>query len=86
MPLREIKKYPFDFVILGAILIIAVIAFFLFSYDSHFQRRIIYLTSFAYLAWSLFHHYRKGDLHLSIIIEYLALILLAIVITSSTLF
>ncbi|HPJ16887.1 MAG TPA: hypothetical protein PK639_01485 [Candidatus Woesebacteria bacterium] len=86
MPLTEIKKHPYDFLLLAIILLGAVISFFIFSYEPHYQRRIIYLTSFAYLAWSLFHHYRKGDLHLSIIIEYLALILLAVVITTSTLF
>lgn len=34
-----------------------------------------------YLAWGIIHHARRGDLHLKIVLEYLALALLGVVIT-----
>lgn len=55
-----------------------------FSYNPHFQRNVIYLTGAGYFFWSLYHHYTLGDLHTSIIIEYLAIILLGLVVLSST--
>lgn len=85
MIFREIRQKPFEYLALLLILVIATIAFFVFSYDPHHQRRVIYATTIAYLGWSLFHHYRRGDLELSIIVEYLIFALFALVLVSSTL-
>jgi hypothetical protein len=83
---KEIKQKPLEYFILLLIFIIGGILFFVFSFDSHSQRRIIYLISGAYLSWSLYHHYRRGDLDVSIIVEYLIMVLLGIIVVSSTLF
>lgn len=85
--LKEIKKNPIDYVILAIILIIAFILFIFFNqnFDSHNQRRVVYVTAALYLLWSLFHHYRRGDLQVSIIIEYLLLAIFAVIIALTTL-
>lgn len=85
MIFREIRQKPFEYLFLALILISSLVAFFIFSYNPHHQRRVIYVTTAAYLGWSLFHHYRRGDLELSIIIEYLVFALFALVLVSSTL-
>jgi hypothetical protein len=84
---NEIKKNPLNYLILGILLIIAGIVFFYFrqNFDSHDQRRVVYVTAGLYLVWSLVHHYRRGDLHLSIVLEYFLLALFAVIIALTTL-
>ena len=85
--LNEIKKNPLDYIILAIIFIAAFALFFFFrqNFDSHNQRRVIYATAALYLLWSLFHHYRRGDLQASIIVEYLLLAIFAVIIAITTL-
>ena len=85
--LNEIKKNPLDYLILAIIFITAFTLFFFFrqNFDSHNQRRVIYATAALYLLWSLFHHYRRGDLQASIIVEYLLLAIFAVIIAITTL-
>ena len=60
---------------------------FYFKIDSNQVRRwIIYAVGITYFCWSLYHHYKRGDLQFSIVIEYLLIILLGIVFVSGTLF
>ena len=76
---KKIETFILLFIFtLGAVL------FFLFSYNPHLQRNIIYFTGGSYFLWSLYHHYRIGDLHVSIIIEYLVFILLGLIVLSAT--
>ena len=82
---KEIEQKPAEYIVLLFIFITAGIGFLMFRSNHPFQRWVVYFTSAAYFIWSLYHHYRRGDLHLSIVIEYLVFILLAIVITASTL-
>lgn len=83
---KEIEQKPVEYLFLFFVFLAAAISLFTFRYDHFIQRRVVYATCAVYFLWSLYHHYRRGDLHLSIIIEYLVFILLAIVITASTLF
>lgn len=85
--LKEIKKHPLNYLILGVVFIVTAIIFFFFRqhFDSHDQRRLVYVVASLYLIWSLIHHYRRGDLQLSIIIEYFLLALFAVIIAVTTL-
>ena len=85
MLFKELSQKPGEYIFLLLILLLGAILFFVYGFDPHSQRRIIYFTSAAYLLWSLFHHYRRGDLELSIVLEYLLFALFAIVIITSTL-
>ena len=84
--LKEIHQKPIEYLLLFSVFIVACLIFVIFRFDSHVQRLVVYGTSGIYFLWSLYHHYRRGDLHLSIIIEYLLFVVLAIVITNSILF
>ncbi len=86
MMFTEIKQKPFEYLILLFLLTISAFAFIYFSYDSFIQRRVIYFSAGTYFLWSLYHHYRRGDLQPSIVIEYLLIGILGIVLLSSTLF
>jgi len=82
----EIKKKPFEYLLLFFILSLGAFAFIFLSYTPHAQRRVIYLTGASYLFWSLMHHYKRGDLSLSIMLEYLLIALFAAVLITTTLF
>ncbi len=42
------------------------------------------IAAASYLAWGIIHHARRGDLHLKIVLEYLALALLGVVLVYTT--
>lgn len=84
MIFKEISQKPGEYIVLLFIFIISGLAFYLFSFDPHAQRRVIYFASGAYFLWSLHHHYKRGDLHVSIVIEYVLIAILGIVLLSST--
>ena len=85
MILQEVRQHPLEFSILFAILIIGTSFFFAFGHDPHAQRQVVYITGASYFLWSLFHHYRVGDLELSLVVEYLLVSLLATLLLTSTL-
>lgn len=83
---KEIRQKPVEYIVLGLIFLATLVMFIFFRSDSHDQRRVVYAASAAYFLWSLYHHYRRGDLETGIVIEYLVFILLALVVVTTTLF
>ena len=81
----EFKKHPFSFSLLFVALMVAVILYLYFGFDTHLQRRVIYSTGAFYFLWSLIHHYQKGDLSLSLVLEYLMVALFAAIVMAGTL-
>ncbi|MDD4027045.1 MAG: hypothetical protein PHO75_02535 [Candidatus Shapirobacteria bacterium] len=82
---KEVKQKPFEYIILLICLVIGFIFYILIG-DNQARRWIIYSVGIVYFAWSLYHHYQRGDLQLSIVVEYLLVILFGIVFISGTLF
>jgi len=85
MIFKEISQKPWEYISLLAIFVLSVFAFCQFSFDPYSQRRVIYTAASAYFLWSLYHHYKRGDLHVSIVIEYIIMAIFGIVLISSTL-
>jgi hypothetical protein len=85
--LREIKKHPLNYLILGIIFSISIFLFFYFRlhFNTRDQRLLVYGTAILYFIWSIFHHHRRGDLHFSIILEYFLLSLFAVIVAMTTL-
>ncbi len=83
--ITEIKRHLLSFLLLFFGLLIALLVFFYFSYDPHYQRRVIYGTAVFYFLWSLYHHYQKGDLQFSLVVEYLLVALFAALLITGTL-
>jgi len=75
---KEIKQKPVEYIIL---LLIFIFGFFLYIFINNSQAKILILSGvvLSYLVWSLYHHQKRGDLHTSIIIEYLLIILFGLV-------
>jgi len=82
---KQIQQKPLEYLLLILILSSSVFGFITFSHAPQTQRRVIYLTGGAYMFWSLIHHYRRGDLTLPIVLEYLIIALFASVLIATTL-
>ena len=82
---KEVKQKPFEYIIL---LICLIIGFILYILINNPQIRLWIISGVAvfYFGWSLYHHHKRGDLQLSIIVEYLLIILIGFVLIFSTLF
>jgi hypothetical protein len=85
MIFKEIQQKPTEYILLLAGLIAGFLSYFLID-NSQARRWIVYSVGILYFCWSLYHHYKRGDLQLSIVIEYLLIILIGIVFISGTLF
>ncbi len=82
---HEIKKHPQNYAV-GIILVLSIsFLFYFYNGQPYVQRQVVYLASGLYLGWSLWHHYRRGDITASIMMEYLLLALLALIVVSTTL-
>lgn len=66
--MRDLKHY----LALMAILSIGLGAFLYFSYNRAVQIGIVVALSASYVVWGIFHHSLKKELHLRIILEYIA--------------
>ena len=73
---KEIEQKPIEYISLAISLLIGG-SIYIFTSHHDFA---IFLIGGSYFLWSLYHHYRRGDLQLSIVIEYLVFILFAIII------
>lgn len=81
---KEVKQKPFEYIALSLCLILGIF-FYVILNNSQARAWIVGSVAVAYFCWSLHHHYRRGDLQLSIMIEYLLVILLGIVFLFGTL-
>lgn len=68
------------------ILVAAVFGFYFFPYDKGFQMAIGVAAASGYVSWGLISHHVHGDLHASVVVEYLAIAALGVVILFFTLF
>lgn len=82
----EVKKKPLEYIFLAVFFVIGL-CFYLFTNISDSGKRFIAISmASGYFFWSLYHHYKRGDLSLSIIFEYLVIILFGIVLLTGSFF
>lgn len=82
---KEVRQKPFEYLVLAIIFLVGIILYFVIS-ESHSRRIIVYLMAGGYFAWSLYHHHRRGDLSLPIIVEYLVMSLFGIALLTLSFF
>lgn len=83
---KEVRQKPIEYIILGIIFLLGLVLYFFAPLDDHGRRIIIYLLAGNYFLWSLIHHYLRGDLSLSIIVEYLVMALFGIALLTLSFF
>jgi hypothetical protein len=82
---KEVRQKPAEYLILGVIFLFSLILYFILP-QQHSRRVIVYCMAGAYFLWSLVHHYLRGDLSLSIIVEYLVMALFGIALLTLSFF
>jgi hypothetical protein len=83
---KEIKQKPFEYLTLALLFLVGLIIYFFADISSHTQRLVVYFMAACYFFWSIIHHFKRGDLSVSIVVEYLVMALLGIVLLSVSLF
>jgi len=79
-------KHWHHFIPLFGILSAGFIGFFIFSFNQVFQALIMIVMATSYVVWGLLHHYRHEDLHINVIVEYIAVSFLGLVVILSVIF
>jgi hypothetical protein len=79
MIFQEVRKHPFDYFILILGLLVMAANFFILSHRPDVQAKIILIGAVYYVVWGVFHHWRRRDLCLRILVEYLAIGILALI-------
>jgi len=83
---KEIKQKPVEYIALALVFLIGLLIYFFADINSHTQRLVVYFLAASYFFWSIIHHYRRGDLSVPIVVEYLVMALLGIVLLTVSLF
>lgn len=83
---NEIKQKPFEYLALALVFLVGLIIYFFADISSHTQRLVVYFLAACYFFWSIIHHYRRGDLSVSIVVEYLVMALFGIALLTVSLF
>lgn len=76
----DIKNHFSHYLALFLILSIGFFSFFYFKRMPQVQLISAFLTAVFYVLWGIFHHLSEGDLHIRIVLEYIAIALLGFVI------
>jgi len=83
---KEVHQKPFEYLILAGFFLIGLIFYFFVPLAPHNRRIVVYCLAGSYFLWSLVHHHRRGDLNLSIILEYLVMSLFGIALLTLSFF
>lgn len=84
--LKDFTHHTSHYLPLLGVILAGTLGFYLFSYDKAFQAVITVAVAASYVSWGLVHHFIHGDLHTSVILEYLAIAVLGVVLVFSVLF
>ena len=79
---KHVIQHPAHYLALSSVFLIALILLFVFRFNPFIQHCVIYLVAGFYLSWGLYHHYQRGDLHFSVMLEYLIYALLAVLVAT----
>lgn len=82
----EVRKKPLEYIFLALFFIIGLCFYAFADVSASGRRFIVAVIAGGYFFWSLYHHFKRGDLNLSIIVEYLIIILFGIVLLTGTFF
>lgn len=83
---KEIKQKPVEYIALASIFLLGLLLYFFADINPHSQRLVVYFMAASYFFWSIIHHYKRGDLSVSIVVEYLVMALLGIILLTVSLF
>ena len=81
--MRELAKQLNHYLPLIGILLASLWGFSLFSTDKTFKLALSLAVAASYVCWGIVHHYLHKDLHIEVVIEYLAVAFFGLVVIFS---
>lgn len=81
--IKDIKAHLSHYLVLVFILLFGGFSFLYFQANPQAQIMSAFLTASFYVLWGIVHHLLEGNLHLRIVIEYVAVSLLGFLILYS---
>lgn len=75
----DLKKDCKDYLLLLTILSFGLLAFVYFGYDRQIQINLMFAMAVLYIVWGVLHHHLKGDFHIKVLLEYVAVAFFAVV-------
>ena len=81
--MKTFSKDISHYLVLFGILLAGFAGLILFSYDNKFQNAVALATAASYVSWGIVHHYVHKDLHLEVILEYIAVATVGVIILFS---
>ena len=82
---KFVKHLPHYLPLLG-ILVVCVIAFIFFPYDTFFKGAVLVAAAVSYVFWGIIHHHIHEELHISVVVEYILVASLGLIIILSLIF
>jgi hypothetical protein len=76
---KEIKQKPIEYMVLASIFLLGLLLYFFAGISTYNKRFVVYFMAASYFLWSIYHHYKRDDLSVSIVIEYLVMVLVGII-------
>ena len=67
-------------------LAIGVVSIYIFQGFPYRQMLIVVFMAAIYIGWGIIHHLQEGDLHLSVVVEYLLVAILFLVLMKGAIF
>lgn len=78
--LNHLKSHFFEYLVLFLILSLGCLGFLIARGNKGIQFKVVLITSFLYVIWGIVHHFLEKTLYFKVMVEYVAVGLLAIVI------
>ena len=69
--IKELRKFPRDYVMLFALLVCMVAAFFVTDPNAFLQREVAIALGAVYFFWGVWHHHRADSVTKKVVLEYL---------------
>jgi predicted membrane channel-forming protein YqfA (hemolysin III family) len=80
------KDHLVHYTPLVGILAATILGFCMVTYDKGFRGAIIVAAAVSYVFWGITHHWLHRDLHIVVILEYIAIALLGVTVGLSIIF
>lgn len=84
--MKRVTRHLQHYLPLMGVVFVGFFGFWFLRYDKSLQMAVSIATGSAYVAWGIIHHHIHRDLHISVVVEYLAIAILGLVIIFSMLF
>lgn len=81
--MKELSKHAPHYISLFGIIILAIVGFYIFSWDRAFQIAILVGVAVAYVAWGAVHHSIHKNFSLSVFLEYVVVATLGLTVVLS---